>query len=367
MQTGHVISGVGHLGLIGWILFGGVFNTQPLPFEIQEVSVISGADFQAIMDARQAPEQVTEVAQPAAPEAVDLAPDVAASEDVQPDQPVPQVVEQPTVETPPLPDMPPPDPTVSQQAPLAPETPSDVTVLVPDLSAARPIPRPAERVAPEAVAQPDPETTPDDVEQAAVAPEEVGEVEADPQEATAPEEATTETVTEATEAPAASPTQSPRPPSRRPDAPRPQVAETQATPTGDTLSDTDDAVLAALQAAQSSTENTVPTGPPLSSGEKEALRVGVSTCWNVGSLSSEALATTVVVSVQMAQDGKPITGSISMTGQSGGSDAAAKQAFEAARRAIIRCGAKGFNLPAEKYSQWQTIEMTFDPTRMRIK
>ena len=40
---------------------------------------------------------------------------------------------------------------------------------------------------------------------------------------------------------------------------------------------------------------------------------------------------------------------------------------EAARRAIIRCGASGYNLPVEKYDQWRDIEMTFNPERMRIK
>ncbi|MGR3684765.1 MAG: energy transducer TonB, partial [Paracoccaceae bacterium] len=45
--------------------------------------------------------------------------------------------------------------------------------------------------------------------------------------------------------------------------------------------------------------------------------------------------------------------------------AAARQAFEAAKRAIIRCGSRGYDLPQEKYSQWQDIEMTFDPMRSR--
>jgi hypothetical protein len=56
-----------------------------------------------------------------------------------------------------------------------------------------------------------------------------------------------------------------------------------------------------------------------------------------------------------------------MLSSSGGSAEAAKQAFEAARRAIIRCGATGFALPADKYGQWQEIEMTFNPERMRVK
>jgi len=90
-------------------------------------------------------------------------------------------------------------------------------------------------------------------------------------------------------------------------------------------------------------------------------------CWNVGSLSSEALGTTVVVTVSMSEDGRPDVASIRMTGYSGGSADAADRAFSAARRAIIRCGANGYDLPFEKYEQWRNIEMTFNPERMRIK
>jgi hypothetical protein len=110
-----------------------------------------------------------------------------------------------------------------------------------------------------------------------------------------------------------------------------------------------------------------PTGPPLTGGEKEGLRVAVQQCWNTGSLSSEALLVTVVVSVEMATDGKPQSNSIQMLSAIGGSNEAAKQAFEAARRAIIRCGARGYDLPSDKYEQWREIEMTFNPERMRIK
>jgi len=126
-----------------------------------------------------------------------------------------------------------------------------------------------------------------------------------------------------------------------------------------------DALAAALGGGQESRDR--PSGPPLTSGEKDALRVAVQQCWNVGSLSSDALRTTVVVAVSMGEDGKPNNGSIRMLSASGGGDSAAKQAFEAARRAIIRCGSRGFNLPVEKYDSWRDIEMTFNPEKMRIK
>ena len=53
MHTGHYISGAGHLGLIAFLLFGGIFTADPEPFEMQEVSVISGAEFDALVAASQ--------------------------------------------------------------------------------------------------------------------------------------------------------------------------------------------------------------------------------------------------------------------------------------------------------------------------
>ena len=95
--------------------------------------------------------------------------------------------------------------------------------------------------------------------------------------------------------------------------------------------------------------------------------MSVQRCWNTGSLSSEALRTTVVVAVSLSEEGKPDIGSIRLVSSSGGSDSSSRQAFEAARRAIIRCGASGYNLPKDKYAQWRDIEMTFNPEKMRIK
>jgi hypothetical protein len=105
----------------------------------------------------------------------------------------------------------------------------------------------------------------------------------------------------------------------------------------------------------------------MTAGEKDALRVAVSACWNVGSLSTEALATTVTLGVSMDPSGMPNPGSIRMVDYAGGSEGAARQAFEAARRAILRCAQAGYPLPPEKYDQWQTIEMVFDPSGMRMR
>jgi hypothetical protein len=206
----------------------------------------------------------------------------------------------------------------------------------------------------------------------------------------APEETTTEIVTEAetpTETaaappPATAPSTSVRP-AQRPAAPRqvaqpaPTAPETPTPPrsAGSTSTASSESVDAALREALEGAASApdaapvvaAPSGPPLTAGEKDALRVSVQKCWNVGALSSEALRVTVVVALSMNRDGTPDNGTIRMLSSSGGSATAAGQAYEAARRAIIRCGTSGFPLPVEKYGQWQNIEMTFDPSGMRLR
>ena len=103
------------------------------------------------------------------------------------------------------------------------------------------------------------------------------------------------------------------------------------------------------------------SGPPLSQGEKDGFRVAVEACWNIGSLSSEASRTRVSVRFSMTPDGRVEANSLKMIDHSGGSDAAARQAYEAARRAVLRCQKDGYPLPAEKYNRWKTTIIDFNP------
>lgn len=42
-------------------------------------------------------------------------------------------------------------------------------------------------------------------------------------------------------------------------------------------------------------------------------------------------------------------------------------AFEAARRAILRCQSSGgYQLPADKYDQWAEVVVSFDPNGLRL-
>ena len=382
MNTGQIISGAGHLALIGWALFGGAFRSDPPPFEVVEAVAISAEDYAAILAASR-PEAVANVNTPEPPAEGEAAPAPASQADSAPAQNPPAANAAP----------PPPDPrpapappaAVADTAPEVAPPAEDMAVLVPQVSP-RPQPRPAPRVAPEPVAPPAPDARVDDLARPEVAPDAGAVVEEIPQEATAPEKATTEIVTEAERPrdpaptaslrprarPAAPPAPAPAPAPVAPPAPAPVETATpprpetpRASPPATDRGAVSDALAAALGQGTPTPER--PAGPPLTAGEKDALRVAVQRCWNVGSLSSEALATTVVVSVQMFENGKPDNASIRMLSHSGGSATAAQQAYEAARRAIIRCGADGFDLPPAKFDQWRDIEMTFNPERMRIK
>jgi hypothetical protein len=110
-----------------------------------------------------------------------------------------------------------------------------------------------------------------------------------------------------------------------------------------------------------------PSGPPLTQGARDGFRIAVQACWNVGALSTEALGTTVVVAFDMARDGRPEQGTLRLLEFSGGSEAAAQQAYEAARRAIIRCGVNGYDLPEESYDRWRQVELVFNPEGMRLR
>ena len=381
MNTGQIISGTGHLALIGWALIGGVFQPAPPPFKVMQATTVSEAEFAAIMDRAASPMAVANVDTPEPPAAGEAAPQMSSQADTPPEAGQSGASEAaPPDSAPDVTGMTPPAPAEIEDAPPVMQVPQeDMAAMVPEVSP-RPQPRPAPRVAPEPAPQPEPDTRVDDLVQPEVTPEEGAEVAEEPSEATAPEEAAREIVTEAEEAPQAAPSASVRPRSRpdRPDPPRDaptETAEAPRTPEPEPAPETerptsdrsaiDDALAAALGVAQQGTER--PSGPPLTGGERDALRVAVQRCWNVGSLSSEALRTSVVVAVSMARDGRPEIGSIRLVGSSGGGDTAAKQAFDAARRAIIRCGNDGFDLPVEKYDQWRDIEMTFNPESMRIR
>jgi hypothetical protein len=97
------------------------------------------------------------------------------------------------------------------------------------------------------------------------------------------------------------------------------------------------------------------------------MQLAISPCWNLGASSSAVLFTTVVVGMKLSIEGKPLENSIYLVGYEGGDSESAQRAFETAQRAIKECGAQGFELPADQYSAWQNVEITFNPEKMRVR
>lgn len=389
MNTGQIISGAGHAGLILWVLVGGFFHpSRDVPeVAVTSVSLLSAKQYEELAAAAVGKPDVPAVVEQPEPAEPALDPAVSPRPEVKPDTtPAPEAQPEPLQESAPdvsqIEPLPVPDEVVAPE-PLAPVADVEQPLLVPDTEEAKP--QDAPRVAPVPAEAPEPDAEVAEMPTPAVSPDAAPDaqvVEEDKPEA-APEAATTQIITEAvetTDKPSLAPTSSARPrtkpPARTAETPETEApaaeaeaaAEAAPTPEEDSIADAVAAAVSEADAEPAGNNGTVENaGPPMTDGEKDALRVAVQACWNVGSLSSDALLTTVTLGLTVAQDGIPDVASIEMIGFEGGTEASARQAYEAARRAIIRCGAKGFQLPPDKYEQWRNIEMEFNPERMRIK
>jgi hypothetical protein len=96
-----------------------------------------------------------------------------------------------------------------------------------------------------------------------------------------------------------------------------------------------------------------------------AFGLSVRACWNLG--DPLAAATRVTVGFALDPDGRVMGNAVHMVSGHGADEAAALAAHEAARRAILRCQGKGYDLPPKLHDLWREIEMTFDPAAMALR
>ncbi|MCF2906390.1 cell envelope biogenesis protein TolA [Octadecabacter sp. CECT 8868] len=379
MSAGTYISGIGHTALIVWMVVGWGMSSEPLPFEITEVSVVSGDDFAAMTQGAQPelpPSEPAAIEQPPVDE-TPPAPEVETPP-VVPEAPAP--VEPPAVETPPAaPDLTVPETVVTDTPPDVPDTPQIITApQSAELgSSLRPVPRPAPRVAPESVAPPEPDAT--------VAPEETtaasDQAEAPVEETTEPAEETTapvaaadQIVTEAEE-PSFAPEISSRPPSR--------PASVAAAAQEADQSVVDD-VLADILTGETSTPaepapSSTPTaglsggqsGGQLTDSQTASLLRQIGSCWTLGAVSTAAMSTIVTVRFSMDAGGILDTGSIRMTAFAGGSETDAAVIFRASKSALVRCrtygGRTSYDVPQEQFQTRRDLQLVFDPSEMRLR
>ena len=365
MRWSWYISGAGHIAFLLAVFLAGPLasDRQSEVVILSEVAILSEQEFAALVPPGAAPQTQTDSPEVDAPEE-DEAPRspvaVAATELATP-SPVatpesPDVsefeVDQPALGL-----------EIDDSAPTALLAPSDIdgTSAQPDQVAA-----PAPRVAPvpQLAPPPEAETGADLIEATVPDPEVLPELVEEEDAPQAPQEASDRIVTEAEEEETSAVASSMRP---RPRPPRP------ASPTPDAPDNAPDdtppepETVAALADADAISQQAAPRGPPLTGGEREALVHAIQGCWVVGSLSTEAQATKVVVMFDMQPNGQPVAESIKMDSFQGGSAEDANRVLRTARSAIIRCGRKGFPLPVEKFDQWRKIEATFNAEGMQFR
>ena len=384
-SIGTWVSGVGHTGLILWLIVGWGMNNTPMDFEVTQVSVVSGAEYEAMVAAT-SPNPVTEpIGEMVTP---DMPVDTPApvTEEVAPVTPAPTPApEAPVEDTPPPPPPARPEPVAPPADTVVEPTPPEQPAGAPDMPVSdRPVERPADRVASTPTPPPPPDAEVSPQAQTAVvedAPTETTDPVIEEQTPTAPEETATRIVSP-DEKPSSAPTSTPRPPSRpsalvpptpaptqtpEPEtqtAQAPAPAETPAAPAPDAEAAN---IAAALAAASGAAVNEGPatSGPPLTGGEEDGFRRAVSGCWVVDN-GAQWASVTVTVGFSLTQEGK-VAGDVELLNFTGGDQATARAAFEAARRAILRCQSSGYPLPADKYEHWKDVELTFDPSTMRLR
>lgn len=393
--------------MIGFAIFGGpLFDAdESNAIQIAEVSIISSEAFEGMMSNAPVPNieepQQSDLVQPTQVVDVPVVMKPIEQPTEQPVEPEVQEVAEPDA----VPDLAevtePAEPEVVVEAPEVAVQPQEATgneVVAPDaqiseqdqsgqvqpdqLALLRPKPRPAPRISNEVV-----EKQPTDAERAEVEAhktepsEEQAEVKPETTEEAAKPESTTEIVTEADEVDpnSAAPIKSARPKGRpsdvvakakaRQEAAEKAAADKVANAAADAAADVAGQKAADAKAIEDAVKTAVaeaskPSGPPMTGTEKGALVLAVTQCWNppIGVQNAGDLKVTLLV--ELNAQGKLI-GAPKLISTSGNPEGLVKQAYEAGRRALLRCGP--YNLPKDKYEQWRQIEVTFNPQNMVVR
>lgn len=88
----------------------------------------------------------------------------------------------------------------------------------------------------------------------------------------------------------------------------------------------------------------------------------IQSCWNVSAFNGDALRTTVAVEFEVDDSGKPKSPTITLSRSDAPTKTAENLAYEAARRAIVRCSRTGYT----GILAGQKALVTFNPSLMRV-
>jgi hypothetical protein len=387
VRRGAAISGGLHLALVALAIFGADWfrAREPVPLNVTEIDMVDGTELDARLStapvvqsegpAEMSPpapgETVPTPAAPSEPADEPAAALLASSAAPEPRPDVPPIdIPPPPMEIPseaPVPtiaEIPSPDPLPEQSAtPESPPSTEPVTPLasvrppspsprpLPPQAQPEPEPEPEPRVASETVPQPTapepPKPQPEPVE--AVERQELAAAEPEAPESRAPREARLPVAKPADRARAAPASSKPEPAPQQVASKEPEP-EPEATPQR--------TAEAEPQAAEPAGGSSRPTAP-LSSGEKDALRLGIKKYYTYnGDRSDRSLQ--VKVRVRLTPDGV-IEGKPEIVEATGGTPASQAALGRAGRSALVYAQNAGEfeKLPADKYAAWSVLNVVF--------
>ena len=101
---------------------------------------------------------------------------------------------------------------------------------------------------------------------------------------------------------------------------------------------------------------------PMTMSEIDAIRYQIQQCWSVPAGARDAENLVVKIKIFLNTDGS-LSKAPEVVGSNRSGDPFYRTAAESARRAVLKCQPLK-NLPAEKYSNWREITLTFNPREM---
>jgi outer membrane biosynthesis protein TonB len=108
---------------------------------------------------------------------------------------------------------------------------------------------------------------------------------------------------------------------------------------------------------QDSAQPVAPLGSQLSTSEIDLVKQQIEACWNVPAGARDAQNLQPEFRVNMNADGTVLAATL-LNSQN---DPFFRAAADSARRALLNPTCQPLKLPPDKYSQWQTFTITFDP------
>ena len=101
---------------------------------------------------------------------------------------------------------------------------------------------------------------------------------------------------------------------------------------------------------------------PLTKEEEQNLVLNIRQCWNVPVGLENDSSNVIIMGIKLSIDGNLEEDPVNLSPNSG---VGMIQAYEAARRAVLRC--QPYKLPADKYETWREMEIELDPSEMVLR